>query len=175
MARASDFNSDEIATLRARLLDHYFYDPETGWFKWIIERRGRHRAKIRAGWVSVKGYRYIRVDRRSYKASRMAWLYFYGALPASLIDHKNGDKGDDRIANLREADNSKNMANRKKNSNSASPFKGVLFRRRKGWWIARLQINNRRIERSGFKTPEAAHEAYKRLATEHFGEFARFG
>lgn len=41
------------------------------------------------------------------------------------------------------------------------------------WWIARVQVNGRRIERSGFSTAERAAEAYAQLARAHFGEFAR--
>ncbi len=46
-----------------------------------------------------------------YKAHRLAWFYVHGVWPKEQIDHINGDKADNCIANLRLADFSKNQAN----------------------------------------------------------------
>jgi hypothetical protein len=37
-----------------------------------------------------------------------------------------------------------------------------------------IQVNGKKIHGGSFATPEEASEAYKRLAIQHFGEFARW-
>lgn len=46
----------------------------------------------------------IYFDKKAHKAHRLAWIYVYGKVPKGIIDHINGDSLDNRIVNLREAD-----------------------------------------------------------------------
>jgi hypothetical protein len=55
-----------------------------------------------AGYVKADGYRYIEIDGVEYKACDLAWLYVYGVWPIGEIEHINGERDDDRIANLRD-------------------------------------------------------------------------
>jgi hypothetical protein len=48
-----------------------------------------------------------------YSAHRLAWFYVHGKWPQSGIDHRNGDIGDNRIENLREATQAQNCANKR--------------------------------------------------------------
>jgi hypothetical protein len=158
-----------------RLYELLDYDPDTGIFRWRVDRYAHKCAgKIAGSNRSPRGYRYISIDNHGWRASRLAWFYVHGFWPPDQIDHidVHGPHDDDRIANLRLANSSQNTANRRKFTNSASPYKGVLFKKSKNQWIARVQVNGRRIERSGFKSAEQAFEAYRRLAAQHFGPFA---
>ena len=158
-----------VAYLRASL----HYDPKTGVFTW---RAGQRRAGRRAGTIS-KGYRQIqiKIDGKAFgfKEHRIAWLFVHGEWPADQIDHINGDRADNRIANLRPATNSLNMANRKLNTNSASGAKGVCWHNGSQRWRARLQFDGKRIHLGDFKNKEAAEIAYEAAAKRHFGEYAR--
>jgi hypothetical protein len=159
-----------------RLYELLSYDADTGIFRWRVDRCAHKIAGQIAGSTrNPRGYRYIHIDNQSYRASRLAWLYVNGVWPPDQIDHVNvhGPKDDDRIINLRLANNSQNCANRRKFVTSVSPYKGVQFKKSKNVWIARIQVNGRRIERSGFKNPEQARDAYRELATRYFGQFAR--
>lgn len=158
------------------------YDPETGGFTWrqpVLLRTGGVRvpAGSRAGTYEKKGYRSIQfwIDGRrvAIKEHRLAWLYVHGEWPVDQLDHINGDRADNRIANLRPATNSQNMANRKLNDNSKSGVKGVCFHRGTQRWRARLQYNGKRIHLGDFKEKEAAQIAYEAAAKRHFGEYAR--
>ena len=82
------------------------YDPETGTFtpKFGMQRPLRRSNKNR--------YQVICVYQRAYLGHRLAWLYVHGVWPTGVIDHINHDKGDNRIANLRDVSFSENQMNR---------------------------------------------------------------
>ena len=65
-----------------------------------------------------------------YSAHRLARLYQTGWWPPAHIDHVNLDKADNRWSNLRAATRSLNGANRFRQANNSSGFKGVHRRRR---------------------------------------------
>lgn len=90
-------------------------------------------------------------------------------------DHvRTGETLDNRRDNLRKTNRKGNMGNRRKNRNNTSGFKGVTFYRPNGTWVAQIKINGKHKNLGYFPTPQLAHEAYKKAAAEHFGEFARF-
>ena len=144
------------------------YAPETGLFYWRV-RSGRASPGKQAGTWSGKGYREIVIDNTSYRAHRLAWLHVTGEHPREEIDHRNGDRGDNSIANLREcsrAENNRNVATR-----SAAGFKGVD--RRGSRWVAQINFNGKKFYLGIFASVEAAAEAYDQAARRYHGEFAK--
>lgn len=162
-------NNDRITY--DELVHRVSYDPETGQFTWRIRAARRVRIGDRAGSKhSVSGYWIICFDDRRYMGHRLAWLYFHKAWPEGEIDHINGDKTDNRIANLREATHSQNKAHSPLQRNNRSGFKGVhKFRNR---WIASIRTDRKLTHLGSFATPEEASEAYAKAAKARFGEFA---
>lgn len=163
-------------------MERLAYDAEAGTFAW------RHDVRLKTGWLRVaagtragsahpRGYRQIQIwiDGKpiGIKEHRLAWLFVHGEWPADQLDHINGDRADNRIANLRPANNSLNMANRKLNANSKSGVKGVCWHKGSKRWRARLQYNGKRIHLGDFLNKEAAQIAYEAAAKRHFGEYAR--
>jgi hypothetical protein len=55
-----------------------------------------------AGEIDPDGYRVIEIDGVYYRANDLAWLYVYGTFPVNGTYHLNGNRDDNRIANLRE-------------------------------------------------------------------------
>jgi hypothetical protein len=148
-----------------RLLE---YAPETGLFYWRVNigavRAGRQTGTCRAG-----GYPVIVVDRRRYFAHRLAWLYVHGHHPKGEIDHINGDKADNRIANLRDCSRGENARN--VNGSAASGLKGAY---RKGVrWSSRICVNRHYHYLGSFSTKEEAADAYDEAARLLHGPFAR--
>jgi hypothetical protein len=88
------------AALVRELLD---YDPKTGVFRWRSTTRKGEQAGSVAGSLQSDGIWRILVNGREYNAHRLAWLHVYGKWPPLVLNHINGDKADNRIANLREA------------------------------------------------------------------------
>ena len=97
------------------LLRQLVYDPDTGIFTRVAPSSTRVRAGDVAGHtVNGSGYVAVGFAGKRYLAHRLAWFYVYGRFPDGSLDHINGVRHDNRIANLREAttrENSWNMAN----------------------------------------------------------------
>jgi hypothetical protein len=153
------------------------YDPETGVFLWKVDRcaRGkgvRMRAGSLAGGPTACGYWRVFIGR-NYQAHRLAWLYVYGEWPSREIDHIDGDRRNNRIANLRLATSLQNKGNMKRRADNSSGFKGVIFCKFTGRWRSRIRHNGRVHCLGRHSTPEAAHVAYREAAERLFGEFAR--
>ena len=157
-------------TLR-ELLD---YDPDTGVFLWKISRSNRVKVGDVAGRTNNTGYKDISIDSRRYLQHRLAWLYETGAWPVAEIDHINGQKGDNRLANLREATRSENLYNRKKPPRNTSGLKGVCWRADRKKWFAQLRVNGNQINIGCYDTREEAYSAYLTVANQYHREFANF-
>lgn len=159
----------------ARLRELLVYDPETGIFRNRISRR-RVRAGAVAGCINSQGYVIICIDYVHYRAHHIAWLYHYGRWPeGGEMDHEDMVRHHNAIANLREATQSLNNANRRAYSNNKSGYKGVYWHRRNKKWIAMVRKDRKGIHVGSFDCPKAAHEAYLARAEELFGQFARAG
>lgn len=146
------------------------YDPSTGIFRWRLSRRpGVVDPGDVAGYVGRYGYRAIGIDGWPYQAHRVAHLHMTGRWPSDQIDHRNGQRDDNRWSNLREANASQNQMNRGP-SNSIG-LKGVCERR--GRFQAQIRRDGKSIFLGLFTTAEAAHAAYCAAAARWHGEFAR--
>jgi len=148
------------------------YDRETGLFTWLVNNT-RTRIGDIAGTVGLRGYIVIKIKGVSVRAHRLAWFFETGSWPTNEIDHINGDTGDNRFANLREADRPQNMYNCKMRANNKSGEKGVHWCKKKEKWIAQIGANAGRIFLGSFDKKEDASAAYKNAAKKLHKEFAR--
>lgn len=148
-----------------RLKELLQYEPESGLFFWTILKGGWPRPGRPAGSTNSEGYRKIGIDRRYYFSHRLAWLYVHGAWPTKCIDHINGDRTDNRMANLREVTVHENNFNVTA-VRAASGYIGVYLDKRTKTWTAAIRANGRTKTLGRHKTPEAAHEAYQRAKRE---------
>lgn len=89
-------------------------------------------------------------------------------------DHINGDKLDNRKANLRSASRSNNAINKPKQANNTSGYKGVYWNKQSKKWLAAIKVNNKQIHIGLFPAIEDAATAYNLAALKYFGEFAVF-
>ncbi len=150
------FHSTVTVERVKELLD---YDPETGVFTWKVDRGPKARKGDTAGWLEKSGYLNIRLGKKNYRAHRVAWAVFTGGWPELDIDHINGVRIDNRIANLRLATRSQNAQNLKKAmSNNKHGFLGV--KKNGNRWNASINIDKQYIYLGCFKTPERAHQEY---------------
>lgn len=139
------------------LLQNLLYDKDTGIFTRKISLNTKVRVGDIAGGKDAKGYICIRVVGKTYKAHRLAWLYMYGNMPIAEIDHINGIKDDNRIANLRDVTKNVNQQNRKF-------VKG--YSKDGNRWKAQIRFNGRWKHLGCYETEHEAHVAYLSAKTE---------
>jgi hypothetical protein len=162
LKRSDDVANSQNTLTQERLKELLHYDPETGVFTWL-QTRGQQTRGCKAGSPDKDGYIKIGINRRSYRAHRLAWFYVNGSWPTELIDHINGEKADNRIANLRKADFSENCQNLKGASKrSTTGLLGVRAQKKKGGisYQAAIRVRGEFIYLGTHPTPEAAHTAY---------------
>ncbi len=159
-----------------RLKSLLFYNPKTGIFRWKVAQSRRNHVGDVAGSVHKRtGYRNITIDGIGYPAARLAWYYHYGRWPKGEADHRDLNKLNDRIKNLRDATSAQNKQNVGIKWSNTSGFKGVsrfsdsIARP----WRAEIRVNGKRRYLGRFATAEEAAEAYNREAKSLHGEFAR--
>jgi HNH endonuclease len=156
-----------------RLKELLDYDPETGLFWWKVKVPHRpFKAGDIAGTAMKNGYREIAINQVRYYAHRLAWFFVHGVWPKKL-DHKNRDRADNRIENLREATISQNQANAM--ARKANGLKGAYFTNdgRQRPWMARTMKNGKFHYFGRFHTEQQAHEAYVEGVARVHGEYAR--
>lgn len=150
---------------RERLVEEFDYDPETGLFT-------RHDGTTKNMNETCWGYFRIKMDGKGFQAHTLAWLYVYGEIPEQQIDHINLDKLDNRIANLRLATSSQQMANNRIKRTNTSGAKGVVIRKRSKPYDAAVIVNGKYLFQGAFATLDEAAHAYNKAAIHYFGDFA---
>jgi hypothetical protein len=159
---------------RDRLRQVLRYDRRTGIFYWRIATAYATKVGSIAGGLCGQGYIKIQIDGVTCQAHLLAWLYVYGTMPKQL-EHRDLDKANNRIANLRKATQSQNIANTRKRSGTSSSFKGVTFHRQAGKWQASIKYQGKSHHLGLFPVDQEsdAGDAYAAAAKRMFGEFAR--
>ncbi len=91
----------------------------------------------------------------------------------TYIDHINGDKLDNRKANLRFCTNQENSGNAGKSKRNTSGYKGVTWDKNRNKYMSCIGINKVTFNLGRFTCPIEAAKAYDAVAREWFGKFAR--
>jgi hypothetical protein len=100
-----------------RVVELLEYHRDFGKFYWIKKSSKYSNIKVGeiAGTLDNKGYITIQIDGIQFKAHRLAWFVEHSEWPSNYIDHRNGDKTDNRLENLRDVSTRTNGENRAKN------------------------------------------------------------
>lgn len=148
----------------ARLRELINYDASTGAITALKDSLcGKGRAIVKAGQIlgrkNDNGYLLISLLGKEHRAHRLAWMYVYGYMPSLQIDHINGLRSDNRIENLRLANQSLNSQNlRAARSDNRTGLLGVVPNKKR--WSAQICVSGITFHLGTFDTPEIAHQAY---------------
>lgn len=89
------------------------------------------------------------------------------------VDHINGNRLDNRSANLRVCTLYQNNLNKEKTVRNTTGYKGVDFFKQYGKYRARVKFNKKEYHLGYFDSAIEAAKAYNKKAYELHGEFAR--
>ncbi len=136
------------------------YDPESGEFRRLVRKPKAPIGSV-AGCIAPDGYQHIMIDYMRYKAHRLAWFVMTGSWPQGDIDHIDGDPGNNRFANLRDATVNENMQNRRRaNRNNRGGLLGTSWHKAANKWRADIVLDHKQTYLGLFETAEDAHAAY---------------
>lgn len=136
--------------------------------------RGRVKKGQIVGCVNGKGYKQTLYKGKIYTIHRLVFLMQYGYLP-KMIDHINGNRKDNRIENLRIADENQNSWNMSISSKNTSGIKGVSWNKQRGLWIAQLAINSKPLYFGGYKDLELAELVVQMAREKYHGKYTNHG
>lgn len=168
-----------------RIRECFDYDPLSGALTWRVRpaehfRHPRNAVAFNlhvAGTVvgaPTHGYLrvtlWIRAQRFSLYAHRIAWCVAHGEWPAQILDHINGDGADNRLTNLRLATRQQNLRNVPVRSHNKLGVKGVRVNKF-GRFVARMTVDKRHITLGTFKDLESAKRAFAAAAARVHGPF----
>lgn len=153
-----------------RLKELLHYDPESGKFT-RLKAASNHVVGELAGWLTKDGYRLIKIDGKQYRCARLVFLYMTGRLPLQA-DHVNRIRHDDRWANIREADNGQNNANKNIQRNNTSGIKCASWDSRRNRWHVRVHIRGKQRHVGYFEDFELAELAAAEARNKAYGDFA---
>jgi hypothetical protein len=144
------------------------YDPDTGFFTWLVRTGLRVQVGDVAGSIRPDGYININVNREKNYAHRLAFLYMTGSFPPDQVDHINGNPSDNSWKNLRSATRNENMRNTKMQKRNVSGLTGVSRDYRFNIWCVRVRHNGKQLNSSFADSKFGTKE----FALEHAKDFA---
>lgn len=144
---------------QARLMELLVYDSSSGRFTWRRAMGSRAVGGAPAGSLTAAGYWCIRLDGRLYQAHRLVWLWLHGEWPCYQIDHINGNRLDNRAANLRDIPNRLNRQNmHAARRDSRTGILGVG--KYQGRYAARIRVDRKSVFLGTYESQRAAEAAY---------------
>lgn len=143
------------------VLKHYYLDGEN-----IVGKHGVLRGSIeKSGYVKVT----IGVGEKgkylTTRIHRLKFLLAYGYLPKA-VDHINGDRTDNRLANLRESCYTRNNRNNHGHKNRKCRYKGLSYS------YGKYAVSIAKMYGGRYADEELAALVYDAYAMHLFGEYA---
>lgn len=135
--------------------DRSFFNNDQSYNGWNARFPGKHVGSVSNGYVIFSLF------KRLYKGHRVAWAVHYGFWPDGHIDHIDGNRSNNRIANLRVVSRTENNMNMARKSNNTSGHTGVSRTKSGQRWRARIQVNGNYKTIGSFATKDEAIAARK--------------
>ena len=141
------------------LKEYFKYEPETGKLFWSKRPSNRVVVGSEVGNYNDQGYKVCRFKGKAIRVHRIIWALAKGENTSEFIDHINGNKGDNRLGNLRVVSNAENLQNMKN-------AKGYTYHKKLNKWMAQIAVNKEHKYLGVFNTEHEAHEAYLKAKKE---------
>jgi hypothetical protein len=137
------------------------YDAETGVLRWKIKPCDKVCVGDVVDCPNSSGHLRVQYRGKKYLVHRLVWLISTGNWPKDQLDHLDGNPGNNRLSNLREATGRQNQRNAK--CHRAGQLRFTTYHKASGRWMACSPRINGKIRHLGcFDTMEEASEAAER-------------
>ncbi len=127
-----------------RPLNHF--NTKRGYNTWKSSRSGRE-----AGWKTVGGYRAVTVTCRGqakcFLVHRVIWALYYGKWPKDILDHKDGDRGNNRIVNLTVTTDLENTKNNSRRKDNKTKITGICWDSQSQMWLVQGKSQDNLLKR----------------------------
>ena len=144
-----------------KLQDLFYYIDGT-----LIRKRSGKKIGTRP---NGRGYGQVKIAGINYLAHRVIFMFVHGYLP-DVLDHRDGNKLNNHVANLRPATQQQNLRNSRIRKHNTSGVTGVNLH--KGKWRAYIYVDNQHISLGHYLVKDLAVQARQKAEQEYFGEFA---
>lgn len=152
-------------------------DPSNGYLIWRERDNRNFNARFAgrvAGCLRSDGYVEVHLTcsgvSRLFLAHRLVWMLHHREWPVGEVDHRDHNRSNNRIGNLRIATGAQNRTAKGRPWGEVR-YKGVT-RRAEGSYRARVKLDGKERSLGSFPTPEDAARAYDDAALLQHGEFA---
>lgn len=153
------------------LHDRYRYDPGTGDLIYRYDVHVGYTGRRAGSPAHPDRYVLVSVNNVAYTAHRIIWAMCHGRDPGdACLDHVNGNRSDNRIANLRLATVQENRRNSCLYKNNRCGIKGVSALAN-GRYRVRIRIDGKLRSLGTYRNKIFAGLVYARAAKIYFGEF----
>jgi hypothetical protein len=150
------------------------YEPETGKLFWLPRPVTMFLDSARSADISARswntryagkeaftaannhGYLHGTLFGKHEQAHRVVWALSHGEWPAGEIDHIDGDRKNNRLANLRDVTPAENRKNQTRSVKNTSGVTGVHWCTTWNRWIAKVMVNRKTKTIGNFATFEEA-------------------
>lgn len=141
------------------------YDPTTGVMTWkhreVTARHWNTRyAGKPVGAIGHNGYLMTCIFKKKVSVHRLIWFWVHGDWPC-ILDHKDRDRLNNRLSNLRNVDASINARNKSMRRNNKSGAIGVHWSKAANKWVAQIAADKKVRHLGVFDTVEGASLAYQ--------------
>ena len=131
-----------------------------------VHRSGNCRKGQESGYDGLNGYYIVGFENKLYRVHRVVYFLKTGVDPQEKqVDHIDGNKLNNKISNLRLADNQQNNANKKKRKTNTSGITGVYWRKDRNKWEADIMVSYKSHKLGHFDDFDKAVAV--RVAAEH--------
>lgn len=138
----------------------------------VIDKEDYFKIKDYYWRVSFNGKYVYTVIMKKGKSKHMLLHRLLTDFKYAIVDHKDGDRLNNRKTNLREATLLENRSNSKKFRNNKSGYKGVSWSSRDNKWRGSLTYQGKQYHLGLSNDPEELSKKYNELEKELHGEFA---
>jgi hypothetical protein len=148
-----------------------FNYSDDGFLVWSVNRK-RARVGNKVGAHDPSGYLRTRVNEKLHLVHRLIYLWHHGYMP-EMVDHIDGNKSNNRIENLREANRVTNQYNSKLSRMNTSGSKNVSFCAQTKKWAVKMMLFGKRRTLGRFDDIELADLVAREARAKFHGAFAR--